>query len=29
MIYKKSPQEIAVMREAGKILAATMDRLEG
>lgn len=28
MIYKKSPQEIAVMREAGKILATTLDRLE-
>ncbi|MPZ69479.1 MAG: type I methionyl aminopeptidase [Actinobacteria bacterium] len=28
MIYKKSPQEIDIMREAGKILAATMDRLE-
>jgi methionyl aminopeptidase len=28
VIYKKSPQEIAIMREAGKILAATFDRLE-
>jgi methionyl aminopeptidase len=28
VIYKKSPQEIALMREAGVILASTLDRLE-
>jgi methionyl aminopeptidase len=28
MIYKKSPQEIELMRAAGEILAATLDRLE-
>ena len=28
MIYKKSPEEIAVMREGGRILAETMLRLE-
>lgn len=28
MIYKKSPQEIEIMRRAGDILAATLDRLE-
>lgn len=29
MIYKKSPGEIEIMRRAGDILAATLDRLEG
>jgi methionyl aminopeptidase len=28
MIYKKSPEEIAVMRRAGKILAGVMEQLE-
>lgn len=28
MIYKKSPEEIAVMREGGRILAAALDRVQ-
>jgi methionyl aminopeptidase len=28
VIYKKSPQEIALMKKAGSIVAATLDRLE-
>ena len=28
MIYKKSPEEIAIMRRGGEILAGVMERLE-
>ncbi|HVF53050.1 MAG TPA: type I methionyl aminopeptidase [Actinomycetota bacterium] len=28
MIYKKSPEEIAIMRRAGRVLADTLDKLE-